>query len=511
MVKKPPLPIVSSDEDDPQPQTPFTPPETPLPGRSTRIRKLTARAAAANNDDLPSTPKKRTRTTSNPKPPPAPKKQKISKKSQRTMSPYDLLPQFPQPCRSLLPILMILSSESPQKESAFNFSDLDDPFSYTLQYPEPPPSQPMNTLTDGQYIMNEDVLHLQSILQRLRENNTAYDALTPSARSKVSFSQRLAERSLPVPPTRAIGNSYTEQVDLPEECEVTNAKLQDKLLVAEGIDYASLPALRAGRLISWNTSARRKGHVKFSEWTSLGKEADVEFIVQFFKFVSSDNFINPAWIDPRELTAYCPPKGSVRQALYMRNLHLPAICLFPIYVENCSVISFAQTNTQPPRRFRKIDGLLHSQDADRAISVITMVLGEGDAQMTADVLGDVLTFSTRFEFQVSNEELQTQHRVFSSSTSGTSASAGSTNLSLPFDTEVPVYDARAAKPEDFDVFKDLERIEMVLPRFEREIPHGSLAVVASTITTISTPSKIPPLKVNFNLRFAILLGIPSSA
>ncbi|THU84047.1 hypothetical protein K435DRAFT_807023 [Dendrothele bispora CBS 962.96] len=166
MVKKPPLPIVSSDEDDPQPQTPFTPPETPLPGRSTRIRKLTARAAAANNDDLPSTPKKRTRTTSNPKPPPAPKKQKISKKSQRTMSPYDLLPQFPQLCRSLLPILMILSSESPQKESAFNFSDLDDPFSYTLQYPEPPPSQPMNT---GEYIMNEDFASSVNLVSFERE------------------------------------------------------------------------------------------------------------------------------------------------------------------------------------------------------------------------------------------------------------------------------------------------------------------------------------------------------
>ncbi|THU80906.1 hypothetical protein K435DRAFT_972565, partial [Dendrothele bispora CBS 962.96] len=325
MVKKPPLPIVSSDEDDPQPQTPFTPPETPLPGRSTRIHKLTARAATANNDDLPSTPKKRTRTTSNPKPPPAPKKQKISKKSQRTMSPYDFLPQFPQPCRSILPILMILLSESPQKGSAdkpFHFSELDDPFSFTLQYPEPPPSQPMNTITDGQYIMNEDVLHLQSILERLRENNTAYDALNQN----------------------------------PDD--------PDKVIAAIQTTYVR--------------ELFRSDHVPDDIWETGG--------ANLF-------FTQEEWDD------------------------------------------------------------LSQSDADRAISAITMVLGEGDSQMTADVLGDVLTFSTRFEFQVSNEEHQTQHRVFSSSTSGTSASPGSTNLSLPFDTEAKSESALKRQPALPDLYE----------------------------------------------------------
>ncbi|KAK7461728.1 hypothetical protein VKT23_008157 [Stygiomarasmius scandens] len=100
----------------------------------------------------------------------------------------------------------------------------------------------------------------------------------------------------------------------------------------------------------------------------------------------------------------------------------------------------------------------------------------------------------------------TQNRVFSASTAGSSsASTNSTNFALPFNADVPIYDARATTA--FNVFEDLARIDTILPRLNSDIPPQSLAVVASTITTIPN-SRGPRLKVNFNIRFAILLGIP---
>ncbi|THU94770.1 hypothetical protein K435DRAFT_860235 [Dendrothele bispora CBS 962.96] len=328
---------------------------------------------------------------------------------------------------------------------------------------------------------------------------------TPASRSRQSatFSSRLAAHKLPLVPERP--KRYTDAVTLPATCEVTRADLQDDLLIMEGVDYASLPPLRSGTLVSWNSNAPRKGLVRFSEWRSLGDEANILFIIDFFKFIHHDNFVNLARIDPRELTAFNMSSNYIKSALYTRN-HELAICLFPIHVEGSFINGFARTSTTPPKRFRKLEGLLHSQEADRAIGVITMVLGEGDKDMAADIIGDVLTFSTRFEQPQQNDP----NRVFSPSTSSTSSAPNSsTTLSLPFDAEIPVYDARSlggVSPK-FDVYTDLPRIDAILPRFEGEIPVQSLVVVACSITTILT-HKTPRLKANFNLRFAILLGTP---
>ncbi|THU83197.1 hypothetical protein K435DRAFT_871546 [Dendrothele bispora CBS 962.96] len=248
---------------------------------------------------------------------------------------------------------------------------------------------------------------------------------SPSYSTKATFGDRFAAHHLSVLPPRVIEQTYSEPTVLPALCQVTNKSLQDRLLVKEGIDYATLPPLKAGALVSWNSSATRKGHVMFSEWQSLGNAVDVLFLVDWFKFTRLDTFINPARINPQELTAYNPSSNYARRVLYTRDTHNPAICLIPIHVELSILTTFAQTSSSSPKRFRKVDGLLHSQDADRIIGAITMVLGEGNSEMAADIIGDVLTFSTRFEpSQVATNRgaPAPQNRIFSASTSGSSTS-----------------------------------------------------------------------------------------
>ncbi|THU84825.1 hypothetical protein K435DRAFT_806392 [Dendrothele bispora CBS 962.96] len=240
-------------------------------------------------------------------------------------------------------------------------------------------------------------------------------------------------------------------------------------------------------LVSWSSTAPRKGTVKFTEWVSLGEDVDPMFLMNPFKFTRHGQFLNPARVDPRDLTAYRPPSNAVRRVIYTRDSHEPAIFMFPIYVENSKIKSFAMTNTPTPKRFHKIEGLLHSHDADRAIAVITMLLGEGSTQVGADIYGDVVTWSTRFERDTENQS----HRVYSSSTSGSSVSSGTGAYSLPFDAEVPIYDARCVdgKAPEFDISQDLPQIDAILPRYNNEIPAGSLVVVASTISS-TTNAKI---------------------
>ncbi|THU79634.1 hypothetical protein K435DRAFT_875253 [Dendrothele bispora CBS 962.96] len=621
------------------PHTPATPPATPNPRRSTRKRRLTPKA----NTDLSVTPHKRNLTVAALEPPPAPKKTKRNPretKNRPTLNSFtSMLSNNYQPFPTL--------TETPSSVLAEPISDDE------LKYPDYSTAALSENIPGrtGQYIYDQELFNLQSILERIRSGDSLYDALfdlgqllakylpkprenvppidqdpddenrtierirltyvrqlfrtedeedeiwensaklfytpeewnylvqhrvpvlkaritdpiyadreeepaktnfpvtpitpqssgpasnvtqmltlsdphiigsplSPSptsvgkARSKTTFSDRFAAHRLSVPPPRKIQPTYTEPVILPTSCQVTKTSLQDHLLVKEGVNYNALPPLRAGALVSWNTSAPRKGHVKFSEWQSLATTADVLFLIDWFKFTRSDAFINPARIDPRELTAYNPSSNYVRQVLFTRDTHAPVVCMIPIHVESSILTTFAQTSSSPPKRFRKIDGLLHSQDADRIISVITMVLGEENSEIAADIVGDVLTFSTRFEpgQAMSNRGSSApQNRVFSPSTSGSStASSLSGSYALPFDADVPVYDGRPVDGTNiiFDVDSDLPYIDASLTRYPGEIPSGSFAVIACTITT-STQNRTPNIKVNFNIRFAILLGTPA--
>jgi hypothetical protein len=64
---------------------------------------------------------------------------------------------------------------------------------------------------------------------------------------------------------------------------------------------------------------------------------------------------------------------------------------------------------------------------------------------------------------------------------------------------VAIYDARN---HQFDYADDLEHIDSVLPRFDAEIPAGSFAVVAYTM---STYKKAANCHLNTNIQFVILL------
>ena len=64
---------------------------------------------------------------------------------------------------------------------------------------------------------------------------------------------------------------------------------------------------------------------------------------------------------------------------------------------------------------------------------------------------------------------------------------------------VPIYDARN---HPFDYAKDIENVDSVLPKYNAEVPAGSFAIVAYTMSTFN---KAGSYHLNTNIQFVILV------
>jgi hypothetical protein len=68
---------------------------------------------------------------------------------------------------------------------------------------------------------------------------------------------------------------------------------------------------------------------------------------------------------------------------------------------------------------------------------------------------------------------------------------------------VPVYDARKDDSGFYELVLNVDRLD----RINCELPAGSCAIVAYTLNTWE--GRIPPINVSFNIKWAMLLGVPA--
>ncbi|KAF5334699.1 hypothetical protein D9758_017252 [Tetrapyrgos nigripes] len=163
-------------------------------------------------------------------------------------------------------------------------------------------------------------------------------------------------------------------------------------------------------------------------------------------------------------------------------------CTLPDSVSVGSIL-ISRLKGKDLRRYHKLDSILHSQDADRAIAVINMVLGEGKNEMAAEIVSDVLSFSTRVESpNPPASSSPSADRVYSAATASSSTATSSNSFSLPFDASV--YDATQAA-EKFDVNSDLPAIDTILPRWSAPSfdPHTGADTTAPAVDP-NTPANI---------------------
>lgn len=62
-----------------------------------------------------------------------------------------------------------------------------------------------------------------------------------------------------------------------------------------------------------------------------------------------------------------------------------------------------------------------------------------------------------------------------------------------------------AREQAFDINKDLNRMNQLLPRFEGEIPQGSFVIVGYTASVYKKGEQV---NLSCNIQWAVLLGTP---
>ncbi|KAK6996786.1 hypothetical protein R3P38DRAFT_2799649 [Favolaschia claudopus] len=298
---------------------------------------------------------------------------------------------------------------------------------------------------------------------------------------------------------------------LPAQCQVTNRELQDSMTHHV---YIGLPKLLyavfwsiAGTFIAWS-SREGPGMFMISEFASSTPDVDFETLWSCFVFVSKEQFVNLARANPLDFSATSTIYSTDMKRWVLEFKERTAICVSIVCVVSSAVTKARHVNPPSPgsKKANKVPvlkfvtGIHLSQDYDRVVGLLRTVFQH--PEMHAQLNEDAITFGTK---STSIEKLTSGTR--SSATKYRTSNFTSSQDSLTWEDEVPVYDARHTS---FRAERDIDNLDRMLPRYENnggEIPNGSCALVAYSV---SQYKKMPGEEehISFNIRFAVVLAEP---
>ncbi|KAG9219583.1 hypothetical protein CCMSSC00406_0008210 [Pleurotus cornucopiae] len=301
----------------------------------------------------------------------------------------------------------------------------------------------------------------------------------------------------------------------PSECQVFDES--DQAASLRPI-YKHLPNLEVRAFSSWKDIYKPVGRMNFDTWNEWCPNMNKRFAFCAITFVAFQRVVHLARCDPRSFAARHNPRTSSHgQIMTMSFSDAAVISLVPIRVTSSCL-------TEPgPRGKKSISGVMHTQDMDRFIAVICMVFGQDS--MHCNFYDDIFTFETRAA-TASNTSLNgspykqsrstvaslqsrtsTSHQSQSVLSSGSGITAGYIKSSLAPTDEVRVYDGRT---KSLNWASDMGKIHEILPQFNGEVPDGSFAVVAHTVTTYDKKIEgaVVGTAVSFNVQWVLLLGSP---
>ncbi|KAK6974304.1 hypothetical protein R3P38DRAFT_3239608 [Favolaschia claudopus] len=347
------------------------------------------------------------------------------------------------------------------------------------------------------------------------EEEFATDLLpTPTAAfeaAKKAASESPVKKSRNVPtPGAYLETTRVKTVDaLPRMCEVMDPDLQDLIF---GAVYAPgrLPPLRKATLDAWS-SLPGPGMRQLSSYANFsGIVFDV--LWQISNFVSKDEIINLSRTDPRAIEAVAQTVGgdSTRYTICVDGVTATCISVGTTIQSSLRFIGpvVAPTSAASARKtplLKYITFIALCQEFERLVSVCGMLFGH--QVMKAQLSEDALTIGTKSTTQEKLDRAKPAigPGVRSASTSYRQTSYSKFDDALPYDAEVPVYDARDAR---FNVKDDIDNIGNILPRYtdnDGEIPNGACTLVAYTVSQWLHRTTHEPT-IGFNIKWAAVLG-----
>ncbi|KAK6996164.1 hypothetical protein R3P38DRAFT_3222759 [Favolaschia claudopus] len=288
---------------------------------------------------------------------------------------------------------------------------------------------------------------------------------------------------------------------LPAKCQVTNVELQDD--TAHEV-YKGLPPLLAGMFIAWS-SREGPGMFMISEFATTTPRVDFDTLWSCFVFVDKGKYVNLARANPLDFKATSQIYSTTKRWVLEYN-DTTAICTSIVSVVDSAVTKARHViSTSSPKKAQNvpvlkfITGVHLSQDYDRIVGNVCTVFDH--PELHAQLHEDAITFGTK-STTLESPQASSSGGVRSSATKYKSSTYTPNTDTLSWDDEIVVYDARHTA---FKAERDIDNLDRLLPRYRGEIPNGSCALVAYTVSQYRRKDSDEE-HISFNLRFAVLLA-----
>ncbi|KAJ7902345.1 hypothetical protein B0H13DRAFT_1882593 [Mycena leptocephala] len=270
-----------------------------------------------------------------------------------------------------------------------------------------------------------------------------------------------------------------------QTCGVFNRQLQDPLLRGH---YDQNPPLPSGRklLPSWDLShsdiGRIGGRIGFSDWADVMDDTNPvpSSIFNAITFIAKGIHCNPSRVNPNTMSRIQHAQKTNQDVLSVGDR--PAVFLS---CGSCteSHVTVAVASSSTPPRYRKFISLLyHNQDYERYEAFMCLCFNR--VSLYTSMSEKAIQMQTLLSpFGHADKRRKSVNKLIRYADQGPSSNStlnwvpGVTypkDYKLPFDAEIPVYNA-IGKPFNFN--NDLENVAN-LERWHDEIPIGSFCVVA---------------------------------
>ncbi|KAK7022641.1 hypothetical protein R3P38DRAFT_3196041 [Favolaschia claudopus] len=293
------------------------------------------------------------------------------------------------------------------------------------------------------------------------------------------------------------------------KCEVMKPHLQDSMLAA-AYERLNLPNLRAFNFNIWS-SRPGPGNQRLSLYANhIG--LILEVLWGFANLLRKDHIVNLSRMTPCIFQAVNRIHDKDRTKWTLCIDGATAICVSVGTVVQSSLQNYTPVNapsrdnagTVPLLKF--VTAIPLCQEWERATAVIGMVFQ--DPELYAQIYEDAVTFGTRstnHERLNKNRSKNTGMKGIPSGSTAYSNQPYTFDKAIPYDSDVPVYDARNAQ---FNVAKEIDNLAAILPKYKSddgEIPNGACVAVGYTVSTYFS-AKHQKQNVSFNIQWVVVLG-----
>ncbi|KAF8416926.1 hypothetical protein L210DRAFT_3511578 [Boletus edulis BED1] len=291
---------------------------------------------------------------------------------------------------------------------------------------------------------------------------------------------------------------------IPPATDETKVDRRDTLFRKTYDNVVNLPATS----LLTSRQGRSAQTASLDMWYQNGGSVNVNFLRELYMFAHHDSYVNLSRVDPRILSTR-------RVSSLTKNSGL--------IFANCARQESTYVILYNPRRpftlngpgLRVIEGDFLVQEFERLLGCLGVVYNT--STFGFDLFTSHFQFRTYVDRQFDGRaddvsrtpDKSTSKYAVTVASPRSIATSSPARLAIPATEQIPVYDF-TSRIRPFDPTIDLYPEKTNAPLYDRDIPEGSLALVAYTVNTYDRKTDLSARYLSFNVHWAALIGTPGS-